>query len=373
MKMIGIVLAGGTNTKMDKLTNKRAISAMPVAGSYRAIDFSLSSLSNSNIKTAAILTQFNARSLHEHLNSSKWWDFGRKHGGMFIFAPTTTVGNSFWYRGTADAIYQNLDFLKRCHEPYVVITQGECVYKLDFNKVLDRHIDLHSDITVVCKKYDSEKDLSRFGLVDIDEEGRIRNLEEKPIVAKSDVVSCGIYLIRRRMLINLIEECVKENRYDFVRDIIIRYKDVKRINAYMLDTYWSNINSVKAYYDTNMDFLKKDVRDFFFSQEPMIKSKFDDLPSAKYNTGFKVSNSLIAGGCIINGNIENSILFRDVYIGNNVTVKNSIILNGMYIGDNSYIENCIIESRGAVKPGSIHIGEKDNIKVVLEKNDRYIV
>lgn len=100
------------------------------------------------------------------------------------------------------------------------------------------------------------------------------------------------------MLINLIEECVKENRYDFVRDIIIRYKDVKRINAYMLDTYWSNINSVKAYYDTNMDFLKKDVRDFFFSQEPMIKSKFDDLPSAKYNTGFKVSNSLIAGAAL---------------------------------------------------------------------------
>lgn len=373
MKMIGLVLAGGTNTRMSNLTDRRAIAAMPIAGSYRAIDFTLSSLSSSNVNKVAILTQYNARSLHEHLNSSKWWDFGRKHGGMYIFAPTTTLGNSFWYRGTADAIYQNLDFLKRCHEPYVVITQGECVYKIDFNKVLEYHIAKHSDITIVSKEFDISEDLSRFGLITTDENDKVLNFEEKPIVAKSNKVSCGIYVIRRRLLIDLIEECNRESRYDFVRDILVRYKDVKDIYTYMLDSYWNNINSLEAYYKTNMDFLKREVRDFFFGQDPTIKSKFDDLPAAKYNDGFKVTDSLISSGCIINGNIEHSIVFRDVYIGNNVTIKNSIILNGSYIGDNSYIENCIVESRETINSGAIYVGDEKEIKVVLEKNKRYIV
>ena len=151
MKAIGIILAGGNNNRMKELTAKRAVPALPVAGSFRAIDFSLSSMSNSHIQTVAILTQYNARSLNEHLSSSKWWNFGRKQGGLFLFTPTVTADNSDWYRGTADAMYQNIDFLKRRHEPYVIISSGDCVYKLDFNRVLDFHIEKKSDITVVCK------------------------------------------------------------------------------------------------------------------------------------------------------------------------------------------------------------------------------
>lgn len=373
MKMIGLVLAGGTNTRMGRLTDKRAMSAMPIAGAYRAIDFSLSSLSSSNINKVAILTQYNARSLHEHLNSSKWWDFGRKQGGMYVFAPTTTIGNSFWYRGTADAMYQNLDFLRRCHEPYVAIVQGECIYKLDFNKILDYHINKHADITVVCKELGQEEDLSRFGVVETTDDNRIVSFEEKPLVAKTNRVSCGIYIIRRRLLIDLIEACSKDARYDFVSDILIRYKDVKRIFAYNMSGYWKNINSLEAYYKTNMDFLNRDIRNYFFNTEPRIQSKFDDLPAAKYNDGFKVSSSLISSGCIINGNVENSILFRDVYVGNNVTIKNSIILNGSYISDNCYIENCIVESRDTIYQGSSYVGKPDDIKVVIENNKRYML
>ena len=373
MKMIGLVLAGGTNVRMGSLSHKRAIAAMPIAGSYRAVDFTLSSMSANNIGKVAILTQYNARSLHEHLNSSKWWDFGRKQGGMYIFAPTTTMGNSSWYRGTADAIYQNIDFLKRCHEPYVVISQGECIYKLDYNKVLQYHVDKHADITVVCKDMPLGEDLTRYGIVSTDIDNKIVNFDEKPIVAKSNKISCGIYIIRRRLLIDLIEECNMEARYDFVRDILVRYKDVKRIYAYNMQGYWNNINSVESYYRTNMDFLKKDIREYFFSQEPTIKSKIEDLPAAKYNVGVNVSNSLISSGCIINGTVENSILFKGVYIGSNVTVKNSIILNGSYIGDNSHIENCIVESRDTIKGGSTYIGKEDDIKIVIEKNQIYMI
>ena len=147
MRAVGIILAGGNNHRMRELSQKRAIAAMPIAGGFRAIDFALSNMTNSSIQKVAVLTQYNARSLNEHLSSSKWWDFGRKQGGLFVFTPTTTADNSFWYRGTADAIAQNLDFLKKCHEPYVIIASGDGVYKLDYNKVLEYHIEKKADIS----------------------------------------------------------------------------------------------------------------------------------------------------------------------------------------------------------------------------------
>ena len=169
MRAIGIVLAGGNNHRMRELSNKRAVAAMPVAGSYRGIDFALSNMSNSHIQRVAVLTQYNARSLNEHLSSSKWWDFGRKQGGLYIFTPTITADNNSWYRGTADSIYQNLDWLKKSHEPYVVIASGDAVYKMDYNKVLEYHIDKKADITVVCKELPAGSDTSRFGVLKTDD------------------------------------------------------------------------------------------------------------------------------------------------------------------------------------------------------------
>ena len=159
---------------------------------------------------------------------------------------------------------------------------------------------------------------------------------------------------------------------DFVRDVLVRYKNLKRIYAYKLETYWNNIASVDSYYQTNMDFLKPEVRNYFFKEYPDIYSKVDDQPPAKYNVGAKVKNSLIASGCIVNGTVENSIVFKEAYIGNNCCIKNSIILNDVYIGDNTYIENCIVESRGTMKANSYYKGE-DGIKIVVERNDRYVM
>ena len=371
MRAIGIVLAGGNSKRMKELSNKRAIAAMPIAGSYRSIDFALSNMSNSHVQKVAVFTQYNSRSLNEHLSSSKWWDFGRKQGGLFVFTPTITAESSDWYRGTADALYQNLIFLKRSHEPYVIICAGDGVYKLDYNKVLEYHIEKKADITVVCKKANDTEDLTRFGMVSINDDGRIVNFEEKPIVTDSVNISCGIYIIRRRQLIELIERSIAEDRYDFVKDILIRYRNLKRIYAYKLNTYWSNIASVESYYKTNMDFLKKEVRDHFFVEYPGIYSKVDDLPPAKYNPGSKVSNSLIASGCIINGTVENSVLFNKSYVGNGCIIRNSVILNDVYIGDNTVIENCIVESRDTIRANSTYIGTAEQIKIVIEKNERY--
>jgi glucose-1-phosphate adenylyltransferase len=372
MRAIGIILAGGNNHRMRELSSKRAIAAMPVAGSYRSIDFALSNMSNSHVQKVAVLTQYNSRSLNEHLSSAKWWDFGRKQGGLYIFTPTVTADNNFWYRGTADSIYQNLDWLKQSHEPYVVIASGDGIYKMDYNKVLEYHINQKADITIVCKEMPTGTDMSRFGVVRTDENGRIIDFDEKPMATDMNTVSCGIYIIRRRQLIELIEKCAQEDRFDLVRDILIRYKNIKKIYAYKMETYWNSIASVESYYETNMDFLKPEVRKHFLQEYPEVYSKVLDLPPAKYNAGSNVRNSLVASGCIINGTVENSVLFKKVFVGNNCVIKNSIILNDVYIGDNTYIENCIVESRDTIRANSRFVGE-EGVKVVIEKNERYIM
>ena len=371
MRAIGLVLAGGNNKAMKELTSRRAVAAMPIAGSYRSIDFALSNMSNSHIQKVAVITQYNARSLNDHLSSSKWWDFGRKQGGLYVFNPTITADNSVWYRGTADSMYQNIDFLKNSHEPYVVIASGDGVYKLDFAKVLEYHIEKKADITVVVKELPAGEDANRFGVVRMNQDMRITDFEEKPIEAEGNIVSTGIYIIRRRQLIELLEKAASEDRYDFVKDILIRYKNIKRVYGYKLDSYWNNISTVDAYYKTNMDFLKRDVREFFFNQYPDIYSKVDDLPPAKYNPGSEVKNSLVASGCIINGTVENSVLFKKVFVGNNCVIRNSIILNDVYIGDNTVIENCIVESRDTIRSNCRYAGEDGKVKVVVEKNERY--
>ena len=370
MKAIGIILAAGNNKLMRELSYKRAVAAMPVAGSYRSIDFALSNMSNSKIQKVAVITQYNARSLNEHLSSSKWWDFGRKQGGLFVFTPTITADSSYWYRGTADSLYQNLHFLKSSHEPYVVIASGDGVYKLDFNKVLEYHIEKKADITIVVKNMQDRSEINRFGVITMNNDNRITDIDEKPLETNLSMVSTGIYVIRRRLLIELIEKAAEEDRHDFVRDILVRYKNIKRIYGYELKSYWRNISSVDSYYKTNMEFLNKDTRDYFFKQYPDIYSKVDDLPPAKYNYGANVRNSLVSSGCIVNGTIENSVLFKKIYVGNNSVIKTSIILSNAYIGDNAYIENCIVESGSTIKANSRYVGDTGT-KIVIEDSPVY--
>ena len=369
MRALGIILAGGNSNRMRELANKRAVAAMPVAGSYRSIDFALSSMTNSNVKKVAVLTQYNARSLNEHLMSSKWWDFGRKQGGLYVFTPTMTANNNWWYRGTADAIYQNLKWLKESHEPYVIIASGDGVYKIDFNKVLEYHINKHADITIVCTEIKND-DPSRFGVIRMNEDCRIEEFEEKPMVSTSNLISTGIYVVRRRQLIEMLERCAEEERYDLVKDIFIRYRNLKRIYGYKISSYWSNIATVESYYRTNMDFLNPEIRKYFFDDYPGVYSKVDDLPPAKYNPGNSVKNSLVSSGCIINGTVENSLLFKNVFVGSNCYIKNSIVLNDVYLGDNTHIENCIVESRDTIRANSYYCGE-DQIRIVVAKDEMY--
>ena len=371
-EIVAMLLAGGQGSRLFALTQKKAKPAVSYGGKYKIIDFPLSNCANSGIDTVGVLTQYEPLELNAYIGTGGFWDLDSLNGGAYVLPPYMKGETGNWYRGTADAIYRNIDFLKRCHEPYVIITSGDCVYKMDYNEVLDYHISKKADITVVCRDMGPEEDdVCRFGIVRMNEDSRIVEFEEKPMVARSNTVSTGIYVIRRRALIEMLEKCAEEARWDFVTDILIRYKNLKRIYGYKMTGYWSNIATVESYYKTNMDFLKEDVRNYMFRSEPKIYSKIDDLPPAKYNTGSVVKNSLVSSGCILNSKVENSVLFKNVFVGKNCVIKNSIILNDVYIGDNTHIENCIVESRGTLNANTYYCGD-NGVKVVVEHNERYV-
>jgi len=369
MKAIGIILAGGSSERrLGDLTLSRAASAMPVGGSYRAIDFPLSNMSNSGIQKVAVMAQYNSRSLQDHLSSSKWWDFGRKNGGLFVLTPYVTSDNAYWFRGTADAMYQNMSFLKRSNEKYVVIASGDCVYKMNYRDVIKAHIEKGADITVVTKTFGDDKDLRTMGVIQTNEEGRVIEFEEKPFEPQSNEASLGIYVIERTLLIDILEEIIADDRYDFVKDVLIRLRRRFKIYTYRFDDYWNSIGGgILDFYHANMDFLKKEVRDKFTKEKPYIATKPKDEPPAKYNIDAEVSNSVVGNGAIINGKVEGSVLFRRVYVGEKSAVKDSIIMEDCHIGNNCVLEYVIFDKGVTVSDGAVIKGEKDK-PFVVKKN-----
>jgi len=359
MKAVGIILAGGNSGKVDKLTTVRAASAMPVGSCYRLIDFPLSNMTNSGITKVAVITQYNSRSLHDHLSSSKWWDLGRKQGGLFIFTPFLAVDNSFWFRGTADSMFQNITFLRRSNEPYVVITSGDSIYKMDYNAVLEDHVRTKADITVVSREM-PDTDVRPYGVMELDGDNRVIEFEEKPLEPSSSTISLGIYVISRVLLIKLLETVVQEGRFELVRDIIIRYRKKLNVYAYNFTGYWRTMNSVQVYYDMNMDFLKREVRDLFGKQQPFISTKPKDEPPAKYNQGAYVKNALVGSGSILNGAVFDSVLFRKVFTGEHSTVRNAVIMEGSFIGNGCVVENAILDKEVIMSNGKQVYGEPGN-------------
>lgn len=362
MRAIGVILAGGNNNRLGGLTlaSGRTIAAMPIGGGYRTIDFPLSSMTNSGIQKVAVVTQFNSSSLNDHLSSSKWWDLGRKKGGLFLYSPYNNHGGANYdapsFRGTANAMYQNIKFFKRSNHEYVVIASGDAIYKMDFNKVIDHHKKADNDITIVYKN-NHDKDPHKFGVLELDENYRLLNLEEKPIEASSNNISLGIYVIAREKLIELLEGAHDEGRNDFVADILIRYRKVLQVGGYHFDGYWETLNSLESYFKTNMDFLQQDIRNYFTKTYPYISTKPRDEPPVKYNSRAQVRGALISGGSIVNGRIENSILFSNVFVGDNAIIKNSIIMSGSHIGDNCIIENAVLDKYTMATNGAVLRGE----------------
>ncbi len=368
---MGLILTGWKKPGLKDLSYNRSVSAIPFGGKYRAIDFILSNMVNSGIKNVGVLTQYSFRSLMDHLGSGKEWDLDRRYDGLFIFPPTMTDEESGWYRGSADAMYHNLTFLRRSNEEYVVIAQGNGIFRMQMGDMLQYHIDKDADITLAYRKmYDySPEELSSLGIIRIDGDNRIIDLQEKPLNPQSDLASIGVYLLRRKLLISLIEECIAHGNYDFVRDIMIRKLDELKIYGYEFTGYWRNIYSVRNYYRCSMEVLDPAVREELFVRNGEIYTKVKDEAPAKYNEEAEVTNSIVADGCFIEGTVENSVLFRGVTVSRGAVVRNSIIMQGSVIEPDAIVEYAILDKNVVLTRGKYLKGDAD-YPVVVSKNSK---
>ncbi len=363
MKAIGIIIATKSSPALGDLTLRRSTSSVPFGGAYRTIDFHISNMSNSGVKKIAIMSQANTKSLQDHLRSSKWWNIGRKQEGLHVLSPIMNDYSASFYRGSADAIFQNLEFLEKSYSEFVVIANGDCVCKIDFTDVVDQHIKSGADITIVTQKNKRNLDMRLLGNVVLNEDGRVLNLEEQPLEPISDTYFTGIYVMRRKFLIEYVKQLASEHRYSLRKDLIVRYKNKLHIQSYNLDNYWSSIHTTELYFKANMDFLNDQYRQAMFRQEPYIYTKPKDLPPAKYNFNATVKNSIIGRGSIIDGNVLNSVVFRDVRVGENSTIRNSIVMELTVIGNNVHLENVILDKECIVDNDVVFVGDPENVTV----------
>ena len=366
---MGIILTGGRRPGMKELTAIRSGSALPVGGKYRAIDFVLSNMVNSGITNVGVLTQYSFRSLMDHLGSGKEWDLDRRYDGLFMFPPSLSGDDTGWYRGTADAMYNNLTYLRRSNEEYVVITQGNCVFKMSFSEMMDFHEANNADITIAYREMHDflPEELSQLGIMELDEEGRVTDLQEKPLHPRTCNGSIGVYLLKREHLISLLEECAAHGDYDFVKDILIKKLSSLKIYGFRFKDYWRNLSTIKMYYRCNMEMLDPDVRYRLFVEGGKIYTKVKDETPAKYNDEAEVRNSIVADGCIIEGTVENSVLFRGVTVRRGAVIRDSIIMQGTVVDEGVSLQYAILDKNVHVTKDRCLKGE-ETWPVIISKN-----
>jgi len=367
LRVAGLILSGSSTDNLNKLTLKRTSAAVPVFGKYRAIDFTLSNMVNSGIINVGVFTQYNPRSLMDHLGSGKEWNLDRKRGGLFILQPfMSPESRKMYYEGTADALYQNLTYLRRSYEDFMLIGSGDHIFNMDFRPFFKFHVKNGADITLLTKKVGKGFDFSQYGQVVIDKDNRVTQIYEKSTEFHSDNIFLGVYFINKPFLIELLYSSVPNGKYDFLKDIIIPNLSKMRVFSYNFDGYWKNIKkSISDYYKTNMDILKKEVRqELFYLPERKIYTKLRDSAPPKININAKVLNSFVSDGCIINGVVKNSILSRDVFVGAGCVIEDSIVLQGSVLEEGSVIKKSILDKNTRIRTGKKLEGIGNEINVI---------
>lgn len=370
MRAVGVILAGGAFRELEELSHGHGAELLPVAGTFRCIDFSLNSMVNSGIQNVTVAAQDSAEAVRNYLRSSKWWDFGRKTGGLYVSSPMAAADQEQVLLGSTGALIRNLDFLRDSHEPYAVIAFGNTVFKTDLNPVLDYHIEKQADLTVVCTACRGYRGPQHTGLVDLAEDGRIIRFGQNQRQVSSPFVPAGIYLMKRRFLMELLEDAARNKAKDLEREVLLNCFETRRLYGYRLQSCWSRIASLKSYYHTNLDFLKPEIRRAFFLEGPRLRTRGLDLPPVKYLSGAAVKNSLVSGGCVIAGRVENSVIGEDVFLGGSSVVKNSVILNHVYVGENAHIENCIVKSNMTVHANACYCTEMGKVSIVTSEKKK---
>lgn len=341
-EMIAMLLAGGQGSRLGVLTSKLAKPAVAFGGKYKIIDFPLSNCINSGIDTVGVLTQYRPLRLNQHIGIGMPWDLDRNLGGVTVLPPYEKSTNSQWYTGTANAIYQNLEFMEYYNPDYVLILSGDHIYKMDYEVMLDYHKTSKADVTLATYQVPIEE-ASRFGVVITDENGVIQEFEEKPEKPRSNKASMGIYIFSWPVLRDALIEMKDVPSCDFGKHVIPHcHEQGKKICAYDYKGYWKDVGTLGSYWEANMELVDIVPEFNLYEEFWRIYTKSDTLPPQYIAEGSKVVKSIIGEGTEIHGIVENSVIGSGVTIGSGAVVRNSIIMNGVDIGENAVIDKAIL-------------------------------
>ncbi len=357
---VAMLLAGGQGSRLYALTNKIAKPAVTFGGKYRIIDFPLSNCVNSGIDTVGVMTQYQPLVLNEYIGNGEPWDLDRSYGGVHILSPYQAKTGSEWYKGTANAIYQNISFIKRYAPDYVLILSGDHIYKMDYSKMIERHKKTNAACTIAAIQVPIEE-ASRFGVLNVNEDGVIYEFEEKPKRPKSNLASMGIYVFSADKLYKYLEEDEADDSSskDFGKNVLPKMlASGEKMVSYIFDGYWKDVGTITSLFESNMDLLgdspKFDVSDSSWR----IRSRSPIAPPQYVSETGRVVNSIVASGCEIEGTVENSILSHDVEIKKGAIVRNSIIFSESVIGENSTVDYSIVDEKVSVGNDAV-IGENN--------------
>ena len=353
-KMLGLIYTGESINQLRDLTRTRAVAALPMIGRYRMIDFPLASMIHSGIKNIGIVMQKNYHSLMDHLGSGREWDLHGKRSGMTILPPYMTYDNIGVYEGLLDALRSNITFLRRSQERYIVVTDSSIVFNVSFDDVLEEHIAKGADMTLLYSKDRAARRHGSGRYLDIDENGIVRQLECDPALPRYENTYLSCFLVRRELLIDLVDRAVSGGLHHLTRELLtqmLREKRYRVVGYECPGRVWV-IDSIASYFEANMDFLCSENRSLIFNRERPVWTKLRDEMPALYAQGAKVSNSLIADGCVIEGQVENSILFRGVMVRPGAVVKNCVVMQDSVIQRHAQIENVILDKQVNVQENS---------------------
>lgn len=354
-KCIAMLLAGGQGSRLGVLTAKIAKPAVPYGGKYRIIDFPLSNCVNSGIDTVGILTQYKPLELNDYIGSGKPWDLDRQNGGVHILPPYQGQKGGDWYKGTANAIYQNIGFIERYDPEYVVILSGDHIYKMDYSKMIKQHKKTNAACTIAVLEVEPEE-ASRFGIMNTNPDGSIYEFEEKPKVPKSNLASMGIYVFSWDKLRKyLTEDEQKENSSnDFGKDIIPAMLEAgENMMVYRFNDYWKDVGTVDSLWEANLDLLNPKINLNLSDNRWRIYSRTNGLPPQYISKSAKVENSLITDGCEVSGTLDYSILFENVTVEEGASVEYSLVMPGAVIKKGASVKYSIIAENVTVEEGAV--------------------
>lgn len=366
-EMIAMILAGGRGTRLNQLTEKVAKPAVYFGGKYRIIDFPLSNCANSGIQTVGVLTQYESVSLNSYAAQDSRWGLDTRDGGVYVLPPREKSEGFSIYRGTADAITQNIDFIDQINPEYVLILSGDHIYKMNYAKMLAVHKKNNADGTIAVLEV-STQEAKRFGIMNTDHDDRIIEFEEKPEHPKSNLASMGIYIFTWKRLRSYLLADSKDKRssHDFGKDIIPNYlRDQRLLVAYHFNGYWKDVGTIESLWQSNMDLL--DPSNNFDLNDPTWKIYTEDNTAPPHYCAKDaiIHNSMLDQGCIIDGRVENSVLFANVIVEKGAVVRDSVLLPGVVVSAGAHVSHAIV-AEGVNIFENKHVGVKHEVRLIYK-------